>query len=66
MSRLRHAAESPHKVPQGRLIPLTTLVYLLISAAVTGAAHQFPEAAVPMSLGLATFLALERLHLSVR
>ncbi|MER5605200.1 hypothetical protein AB0F93_14055 [Micromonospora tulbaghiae] len=66
-SRVRHAAaqlqqSEPQVTPRERSIPLRTLGFLGISAAVGVSAQYLPEMATPASLALATFLTLDRVN----
>lgn len=55
----------PTALPRGRQIPLSTAGYLLVAVVVGVAANQYPDVVAPVSLALATFLTLERLHRSI-
>ncbi|WP_200215533.1 hypothetical protein [Micromonospora coerulea] len=57
---------NPQPSSRGRQIPLSTAAYLLIATVVGVTAHQHPDGVAPLSLALATFLTLERLHRSIR
>lgn len=70
MSRVRHAAAPQHSEPQvgpwGRMVPVRTLFFLVISIAVGFGGHHLPDVANSASLTLATFLTLDRLSRQVQ
>ncbi|MEV0427874.1 hypothetical protein [Micromonospora sp. NPDC050495] len=52
--------------PRERTIPLTTVAYLALATGIGAGAHYLPELAGPVSLGLATFLTLDRVTRQIR
>jgi hypothetical protein len=49
-----------------RWIPLSTIYYLAIASGIGTSAHYLPDLAGPVSLGLATFLTLDRVTRQIR